>query len=183
MPRWKTIVLLMMVASLLVAARVAAQGKKKQDVFKPLRYFVGSWEGSGEGRPGESKVEREYQFVLGDRFLEAKNKSVYEPQQDNPEGEVHEDWGLFSYDQNRGKLMFRQFHEEGFVNRYALDSLSADGKTLVFVTEAIENFDPGWKTREIYHILNDNEFTETFEIAPPDMDFELYITNHFKRKH
>jgi hypothetical protein len=159
-----------------------AQQGKKQDVWKPLRFFVGSWKGQGEGRPGVSKVQREYKFVLQDRFLEAKSKSVYEPQEGDPEGQVREDWGLFSYDQDRGKLVLRQFHAEGFVNQYVLDSLSSDGKTLVFVTEAIENFWPKWRARETYRILNDNEFTETFELAPPDLEFELYMTNHFKRK-
>lgn len=180
--RWRMIVLFVVVASLLVAARAGAQGKKRQDVFKPLRFLVGSWEGQGEGRPGVSTVEREYKFVLQDKFLEAKNKSVYEPQEDNPKGEIHEDWGLFSYDEGRQKLVFRQFHMEGFVNRYVLDSLSANGKILVFTTEAIENFWPNWRARETYRILNDDEFTETFELAPPDSDFELYMTNHFKRK-
>jgi hypothetical protein len=131
---------------------------------------------------GTSKVEREYRFVLNDKFLEMKNKSTYEPQEDNPKGEVHEDCGLFSYDQGRKKFVFRQFHVEGFVNQYVLDSLPADGKTLIFVTEGIENIPSGWRARETYNILNDDEFTETFELAPPEQEFELYITNHFKRK-
>ena len=159
-----------------------AQEEKKPDVWEPLKFFLGSWEGQGEGRPGVSKAEREYKFVLQGKFLEAQNKSIYEPQEDNPKGEVHEDWGLFSYDQGRGKFVFRQFHVEGFVNQYVLDSLSADGKTLVFVTESIENIPSGWRARETYKILNDDEFTETFELAAPEQDFELYITNHFKRK-
>lgn len=182
MSRLKKVVVMVVLAVLLLPVTHFAQGKKKQDVWKPLRFFVGSWEGQGEGRPGVSKVEREYKFVLQDKFLEAKNKSVYEPQEDNPKGEVHEDWGLFSYDEDIGKFVFRQFHTEGFVNRYLLDSLSADGKTLVFVTETIENFWPNWKARETYRILNEDEFTETFELAPPDSDFELYMTNHFRRK-
>ena len=167
---------------LLLPVMVFGQEKKKKDVWEPLRFFVGEWEGEGEGRPGVSKVGREYKFVLQDRFLEARNKSIYEPQEDNPKGEIHEDWGLFSYDEGREKIVFRQFHAEGFVNRYVLDSLSADGKTLVFVTEAIENFWPKWRAREEYRIINDNEFTETFELAPPEQEFELYMTNHFKRK-
>ena len=35
--------------------------------------------------------------------------------------------------------MLRQFHIEGFVNQYKLESISADGKTIVFISEAIEN--------------------------------------------
>jgi hypothetical protein len=167
---------------ILVPGILFGQEKKKQDVWKPLRFFIGAWEGRGEGRPGISKVEREYKFVLQDKFLQAYHKSVYEPQDDDPEGEVHEDWGLFSYDEGRRKFVFRQFHAEGYVNQYVLDSLSADSRTFVFVTESIENFWPKWKARETYRILNDNEFIETFELAPPEMDFELYMTNHFERK-
>jgi len=168
--------------SMLLPRTVFGQDEKKEDVWEPLRFFVGSWEGEGEGRPGASKAKREYRFVLQGKFLEAKNKSVYEPQEDNPKGEVHEDWGLFSYDQNRKKIVFRQFHAEGFVNQYVLDSLSADGKTLVFVTESIENIPSGWRARETYKIVSDDEFTETFELAPPERDFEVYIENQFKRK-
>ncbi len=182
MSRLKTTAIMIVLAVVLSPAVHYAQKGKRQDVFKPLRFFVGSWKGQGEGRPGVSKLERKYEFVLQDKFLQAKNKSVYEPQEGDPEGEIREDWGLFSYDEGREKLVFRQFHAEGFVNRYVLDSLSADGKTLVFTTEAIENFWPNWRARETYRILNKNEFTETFELAPPDSDFELYMTNHFKRK-
>lgn len=182
MPHSKQVAIMVVLTLVLLPGILVAQKQKKQDVWKPLRFFVGEWEGEGEGRPGVSKVQREYKFVLQDRFLEARNKSVYEPQEDNPKGEVHEDWGLFSYDEGREKIIFRQFHVEGFVNRYVLDSLSADGKTLVFVTEAIENFWPKWRAREIYRIISDDEFTETFELAPPEQEFELYMTNHFKRK-
>jgi hypothetical protein len=141
--------------SLIVPSILFGGEEKKQDVWEPLRFFVGSW---------------------------ARNKSVYEPQDLNPKGEVHEDWGLFSYDQSRRKIVFRQFHVEGFVNQYILDSLSADCKTLGFVTESVENIPSGWRARETYRILNKDEFRETFELAAPEKDFEVYIENHFKRK-
>lgn len=182
MPKPKQIMGVFLFALMILPSLAFGEEEKKQDVWEPFRFFVGSWEGEGEGRPGMSKVEREYEFVLQGKFIEVKNKSVYAPQEDNPKGEVHEDWGLFSYDQNRKKMVLRQFHVEGFVNQYVLDSLSADGKTMVFVTESIENISPGWRARKTYKILNDDEFTETFELAPPEQDFEVYIENHFKRK-
>ena len=167
---------------ILIPVVLWAQESTKQDVWEPLKFFVGKWEGEGDGRPGVSKAEREYQFVLQDKFLEVRNKSVYEPQESNPKGEVHEDWGFFSYDANRKKFVLRQFFVEGYVNQYVLDSLSSDGKTFIFVTESIENILSGWRARETYRILNENEFTEIFELAAPDKDFEVYIENHFKRK-
>jgi len=179
----KQIVRAILLILLVLPSTIFAQEEKEtEDVWEPLRFLIGKWEGTGEGRPGFSTVEREYKFVLQDKFIEAKNKSVYEPQEDNPKGEVHEDWGLISYDQGRKKFVLRQFHVEGFVNQYVLDSLSEDGKTLVFVTEGIENIPEGWRARETYKILSDDEFTETFELAAPELHFEVYIENHFKRE-
>lgn len=103
-------------------------------------------------------------------------------QEKNPKGETHEDWALFSFDRGRKKFLLRQFHVEGFVNQYLLDSKSEDGKTLVFITESIENIPAGWKAKETYRIVNDNEFIEVFELAAPGKEFELYSETRFKRK-
>jgi hypothetical protein len=45
------------------------QTTQPQDVWEPLKYFVGSWEGAAKGQSGEGKVEREYQFVLNGKYL------------------------------------------------------------------------------------------------------------------
>jgi hypothetical protein len=52
---------------------------------------------------------------------------------------------------------------------------------MVFVTEAIQNIPAGWRERETYRILNDNEFSERFELAAPGEDFKLYSERAFKR--
>lgn len=59
----------------------------------------------------------------------------------------------------------RQFHIEGFVNQYKLDSISPDKKTIVFISENIENIPAGWRAKENCDLTRDNEFTETFELA------------------
>jgi hypothetical protein len=167
---------------LLATASVAlAQTAPPTDPWAPLRPLAGSWEGASAGKPGQGKVRRDYQFVMNSHFLRVENKSVYPAQEMNPKGEVHEDWGLFSYDRGRKKLVLRQFHVEGFVNTYVLDTISRDGKTLIFVTESIENIPPGWKARETYTILNDHAFTEVFELAEPGKEFEVYSESRLKR--
>ena len=168
--------------ALLLCQPIRAQATQQPDVWDPLKYFVGSWEGKAKGQPGNGKVEREYQFVLNGKYLQAKNKSTYPPQEKNPKGEVHEDWGLFSYDRSRKQFVLRQFHIEGFVNQYALDRAASNDKTLVFVTESIENIPAGWRAKESYRILNNDEFVETFELAAPGKEFEVYAENRFKRK-
>ena len=87
------------------------------------------------------------------------------PQEKNPKGETHEHLSFFSYDKAAKKFMLRQFHIEGFVCQYAVESMSEDGRTFVFVSGPMENFMPGWRGRETYRFLNDNEFIETFALA------------------
>lgn len=159
-----------------------AQTAPQPDVWEPLKYLVGAWEGTTKGQSGHGKVEREYQFVLNCKFLQSKNKSTYPPQEKNPKGEVHEDWGLFSYDRSRKQFVLRQFHVEGFVNQYKLDQAGSNNKTLVFATESIENIPAGWRARESYQILSPDEFVEVFELAAPGKEFEVYSENRFKRK-
>jgi hypothetical protein len=159
-----------------------AQTPTRSDAWEPLRSLVGIWEGTGNGQPGVSKVHREYRLVLNDKFIHVQNKSTYDPQPKNPKGEVHEDWGMLSFDKGRKKFVLRQFHVEGFVNQYVMTSASADGKTIVFTSESIENIPAGYRARETYKLLGPDEFTEVFEIAEPGKDFELYSEGHFKRK-
>ena len=156
--------------------------EKKQDVWAPFRFFVGSWEGAGEGCSGKSRTERHYEFVLNGNFLQVRNKCTFKPQKKNPKGETHEDTGFFSYDSNRKKFVLRQFHVEGFINQYVLDGFTDHDKTIVFVTESIENIPLGWRARETYRILNDDEFTEVFELAGPEKDFRVYTENRLRRK-
>jgi hypothetical protein len=55
-----------------------------------------------------------------------------------------------------------------------MESISPDGMTIVFVSESIENIPAGFRAKETYRIINNDEFTETFELAEPGKDFELY---------
>lgn len=160
----------------------APQTKTRSDVWEPLKFFIGNWEGQGNGTPGVSSVQRKYRLTLNDKFLHVQNRSTYEPQPKNPKGEIHEDWGMISFDKSRKQFVFRQFHVEGFVNQYLMTSISADGKTIVFTSESIENIPAGWRARETYKITGPDEFVEVFELAGPGKDFETYSEGHFKRK-
>ena len=155
---------------------------EKTDPWKPLHALLGKWEGEVKGEPGAGKAEREYAFVMNDRFIQVRNRSIYPPQEKNSKGEAHEDVGFFSYDKAAKKLILRQFHIEGFVNQFVLDSVSDNGRTIVFISTAIENIAPGWRARETYQILNENEFVETFAMSEPNHDFANYSETHFRRK-
>lgn len=161
----------------------SAQLSKQDSIWLPLKPFLGSWHGKGGGEPGEGDYVRSYQFVLNKKFIEVENRSTYQPSAANPKGEVHEDRGYISYDRNRRVFVLRQFHIEGFVNQYTLDSISGDGKRVVFVSEAIENIPAGWRAKETYDILSDTQIRETFELAEPNKPFAVYSKVVLNRDH
>jgi hypothetical protein len=88
---------------------------------------------------------------------------------------------MISHDRAAKALVLRQFHVEGFVNTYRQAANSADLGKLVFDSEAFENLGVAWKARETYEFQGSDEFTETFELAPPGKPFEVYSTTMFKR--
>ncbi len=158
-----------------------AQVPAKSKAWEPLLFLIGEWRGEGIADSTSGEYTRSYQFVLGNRFIEVKNRSVFPPSAQNSQGEIHEDHGFLSYDKSDKKFIMRQFHIEGFVNQYRLDSISPDGLKIVFITEAIENIPAGWKAKESYEVISNDEFIETFELAAPGKAFEVYSKVRLKR--
>ena len=153
----------------------------ESDRWLSLRRFMGDWTGIASGQASDGFVMRMYSFIMAERFVQEINTTRYPPQEKNKGGEVHEHWGVFSYDKARKLVVLRQFHAEGFVNTYRLaDSLEGTG-SLVFDSEAFENFSNSWKARESYEFMSDDEFVEPFELAAPGKPFRVYSRNHFKR--
>jgi hypothetical protein len=151
------------------------------DLWKPFRYFLGSWTGTGRGKPGVSTTTRTYSLTLADQFIEVKSLSTYEPQESNPSGEVHEELGLISYDKGRSRYVLREFHVEGYVNQYVLEPLAPGSQKMIFVTEAIENIPPSWQARTTLEILSRDSFRETFELAGPGKPWSCYINSDLHR--
>jgi hypothetical protein len=168
---------LLLIAS--VAATLQTQSGSAAERLAALKPFLGRWQGTAEGQPGRGTVERTYEPALNARFVQVRNRSSYPPQEKNPKGETHEDIGFFGFDNARKRIVFRQFHTEGFVNQYVLESATAE--RLVFTSEAIENIPPGWRARETYVVLGPDQFEEIFELAEPGQDFATYSRSRFTR--
>jgi hypothetical protein len=175
----KTPIGVFLLAALGVFASTVAEDKS--DPWQPVRFFIGHWTGTAEGEAGNGTVDRTYEFILNEHFIQERNTSTYPPQEKNKSGEVHNHISIISYDKQRKTLMLRQFHVEGFVNLYALNQAASNAKRLVFEIERFENFSNEWKARETYDFVSNDEFIETFELAPPGKPFQLYSRNHLKR--
>lgn len=175
----RMLLVLMGTAALWLGAAVSVHAQDAQ-AWRPVDRLVGEWRGQSSGQPGNGDVVRRYAKVMGGRFIQETNTSTYPPQGKNRAGEVHEHTGMFSYDKQRKLLMLRQFHIEGFVNTYKQASGSGDAR-LVFESEGFENLSSAWKARETYEFDGDDRFVETFELAPPGKEFEVYSRTEFKR--
>ena len=171
----------MKVISLLLFVAAVSEAQNPSDPWKTVRFLEGKWEGQAAGQPGKGLSTREYRFELGARFLSGRNKSVYEPKTPGVKPEVHEDLSMFSYDRAAKKIVLRQFHIEGFVNEYTLDSVNDEGTWFEFVSVRIENVAPGWRAKESYQRISDDEVVETFSLAAPGKDFDVYSTTRLKR--
>ena len=163
-----------------IGARTHAQSAAPADTLAPVARLVGRWIGTSEGQPGKGQVERQYERVLGSKFIQVRNRSTYPPQEKNPKGETHEDIGFFSFDRARKLIVFRQFHIEGFVNHYGLEPSSTVDR-VVFISESIENIPAGFRGRETYLFSGSDQFEEIFEIAEPGKDFEVYSRSRLTR--
>ena len=51
---------------LLVATGAQAEDKKT-DPWQPLRFIIGSWQGTVSGQSGSGTVSRSYEFILNDK--------------------------------------------------------------------------------------------------------------------
>lgn len=172
-------VLVLVLAGWMMGSAVAADAVAEH--WMPLQRFIGEWSGTATGQAGEGAVSRRYSYVMSGRYVQEVNTTRYPAQEKNKAGEVHEHLGMFSYDKVRKLIVLRQFHVEGFVNTFR-QSLSPEGQGgLVFDSEMFENFSNAWKARESYLFISDDEFVETFELAPPGQAFQVYSRNHFKR--
>ena len=164
----------------LATLSVHAQAPAKVDPLATLSRFVGSWSGTASGQPGDGTVARTYGSSLQGRYLQESNVSRYPSRDVSKPDEVHEHLSMFSYDKARKLIVLRQFHVEGFVNTYRQVS-PPDTLPLVFESESFENLSSAWKARETYEFSGDDEFVETFELAPPGKPYEVYSRNRLKR--
>ena len=158
-----------------------SQEKEEVNIWQPLEFLIGSWIGDETGKAGIGKGERTYQYIMNKKYIKMENVSRFEPQEKNPNGETHEDLTIFSRNENRNLFVIRQFNIEGFVNTFVLDTLKSDNRNFVFVSESSENSPEGLRARLTYKISNKDEFTEFFELAFPEKEFEIWLRNFWRR--
>lgn len=120
--------------------------------------------------------------MMNKQFIQVKHRSVFEPTEKEPEGEIHEDVGIISFDKGRKVYVFRQYHIEGFYNEYVLNESLSNEKTIVFETEKIENFVPGGRARFTINVKSDSEIETLFDVGFPGKEMSCFGKNQLRKK-
>ena len=163
-----------------IAASASGQQPDSPDRWSAFEFFIGAWTGEETATFGDGSGERTYELVLQDRYLLGRNRSVFPPQDGLPDGDDHEDWTVFSYDNDRDTYVLRQFNSEGFVNTFYLDDPSTLRERLVFVLEASENA-PGTRATLTIDRIDDRTFEEVFDLTMPGAASGITIRGRWTR--
>ena len=139
-----------------------SKASDQEAAWNRLRSMVGTWTSGDDD--GVSRTVQTYRLILQDKFLHVQTISTSAT--DN-----HEDWEILSYDSGRNKVVLRQFVSEGYVSRYVLDEVKADGPTFVFLSEASENAPPGFRLRQTLRFEDEHQITHELELAPRGQPF------------
>ncbi len=57
---------------LFVSSIIFAQSENVTTKWEPFNFLIGKWEGSGTGKFGDSKIEREYEYLMGGTYIIGK---------------------------------------------------------------------------------------------------------------
>lgn len=144
-------------------------------------FLIGQWQGIEQGMAGEGIGFRTYAYDLGGNYIFSENISTFPKSEKLPEGEIHRDRGVMSFNSNLSKVIYREFHVEGFTNVFEYQEEESTDKKMVFITREIENNPGNWVAKLIWKKVSDNAFSEEFYIAMDGTQFVLFIKNEWKR--
>ena len=166
-------------AAIIIAGTLCAQ----ENPLQKFDNLIGKWQGTGEGfSAAKSNLDAEYAWIMNKQYIQVKHRSVFEPTEKKPEGEIHEDVGIISFDKGRKVYVFRQYHIEGFYNEYVLNESLSNEKTIVFETEKIENFVPGGRARFTINVKSDSEIETLFDVGFPGKEMSCFGKNQLRKK-
>ncbi|MHA1984577.1 MAG: hypothetical protein ACW967_09500 [Candidatus Hodarchaeales archaeon] len=147
-----------------------------------LEKFLGEWTGEISGKAGNGTGYSKYERRLHSKFIYYKNRVEFPPQKDNPDGEIHEDAGYFSYDTFNETGLLRVFYGEGYVSKYDLINYDKKNSHIIFEATENENLPSGYRTKLTLDSSSESSFSEKFEIASPGQNYNKCIINRRLKK-
>ena len=148
------------------------------EALRPLEWLIGSWRGTARGDPGTGAQTRRYELVLQGRFIMGTNRTAWEKTAAHPDGELHEDISLISWDRAARRFVMHVFYVERFVAEHHGEQI--DTGTWRFTAERVQNGPPGLRSRETF-ISRSDELESRFELADGEHDFRPYTTEILRK--
>ena len=150
------------------------------DAWRAIQRLAGRWEGTASGSPGSGSQVRQYEPILRGRFLMGTNRTRWKATATEPDGEVHEDLAVLSFDRAADQLVMRSFFVEGFACEYRCVEADPAAGRFVFVADRVENGPPGLRARETF-VLDGDTLESRFDLASGDGDFRSYTVEQLVR--
>ncbi len=156
----------------LAAAQTPAKG-----LWADWEPFLGTWQGTGSGEPGQGKGEFTFEPVLQGAVLTRHSYAEYPASKDRA-AYRHDDLMVIYPSPDNNKTRADYWDNEGHVIHYDVE-LSAT--KLVFISNEAQ---PGPRFRLTYLKTAGDELRLRFEIAPPNQRdrFKTYLEASARRK-
>jgi hypothetical protein len=166
-------------AALVPLAPGPARAEGPTSPWSAWSFLLGEWEGKGQGGPGQGSGSFAFALDLHDTVVVRRNHSEY-PAADKRPAVVHDDLMVCYHEADGKKVRAEYWDSEGHAIHYGAE-LSADGKTLVFVSDPQPQA-PSF--RLTYTKRDDGSLGIRFEIAPPGKAdaFTTYLEGSAARK-
>lgn len=169
--RRRYLVLLFILAASLICSSVRAQEGKAEDPWARFQFLIGSWSGTGAGKPGEiSMGKTSFSFDLDKNVIVRKNRVEIAPKAGETKGAVHEDLMVIYRQPGAAAPRAIYFDNEGHVIDYVA-SFPEKQPSVVFESKGGEKM-PGF--RLVYEMTPTDELMIEFLIAPPGGEFKSY---------
>lgn len=172
MTRWRIALLLFFSLAATAQSQSHSQTKDRWAAWEP---FLGTWQGTGTGQPGQGAGEFTFEPEVQGSVLVRHNYADYPATKDKP-AYRHDDLMVIYADNDKTRADY--WDNEGHVIHYVVE---LSGK-LVFVSDPAQ---PGPRFRLSYWKAgSDDTLKIVFEIAPPNDPgaFKTYIEASAKRK-
>jgi hypothetical protein len=156
-----------------LALLAAVPASATEDPWAGVRRLLGTWEGSGSGFGETAPVRHTWSFVFDGTFLRLETVS-------GDPGAQRGDVGYLSRDTDTGRLVFRQFFSEGYVNTYDVTA-EAPGDTVVFAHRETESAG-GMGARLVLVFTGPESYEMTLELAAPGKEFAACQTMTMQRQ-